>query len=289
MIIDSHAHYTRTKFDNGFRYLAYEAGEYTVKEGSREDILAELAESAVTAFIEPGVELESNEVLLEFCREHPDVYPAVGVHPTRIGLLKRKNRAKLLKCARDESVIAIGETGLDFHQERREQYRLRQFEWFLFQINLADSKNLPLILHIRKAHRAAIAVLRLNKKKLHGGVAHCFCGTAKEAQDLFDLGLNIGIGGALLQNNENTAALEEAVRMAPLDRIIVETDAPYVLPSFTDESLSKKSIRKIRNTSLILPEVIKRIAELKGLDAKTVEDAVYANTVKLFGLENETV
>lgn len=287
MIIDSHAHYTRAKFDNGFRYLAYEAGEHAVKEGNRKDILAELTESGVNALIEPGVELESNEKLLDFCREHKCFYPAVGVHPTRTCSLKRRDREKLIKYAGDESIVAIGETGLDFHQERREQHRLRQLEWFLFQINIADSRNLPLILHIRKAHRAAITVLRLNKKKLHGGVAHCFCGTAKEARDFFDLGLHIGIGGALLQKNENTAALEEAVRTAPLERILVETDAPYVLPLFSDESLSKKSMRKIRNTSLILPEVIKRIAELKGLDVKTVEDVVYANTVKLFGLKKE--
>lgn len=282
MIIDSHAHYTHFKFENSFRYLAREGGEFVVREGSLKTVLNDLAEAGFTAFIEPAIELSSNEKLLCFCREHPGFHPAVGVHPTRTAALKRKDRAALAGYAEDENVVAIGETGLDLHLPRAEQHRLRQIIWFRFQIELAHRKKLPLVLHIRRAHRAAVTVLRLHRKKLHGGVAHCFNGTARQAAELVGLGLHIAVGGALLRGN---AALEEAVRTIPLERLLVETDAPYEPPAFPAGELSKRSARNVRNTSLILPTVIERIAELKGMDAGAVEEAIFLNTRRLFGLE----
>lgn len=186
--------------------------------------------------------------------------------------------------AADEDVVAIGETGLDYHYERKEQHRFRQLMMFQFQINLAAKYSLPLILHIRLAYKDAIRILKWNRRKLNGGIAHCFCGAKEEALELIKLGFCIGIGGVLLQENETSDRLQEVVRTIPLKRILVETDAPYVLPELNDFTLGSKAKRKIRNTSLILPEVIKKIAELKEMDASLVEERIYNNTVEVFGL-----
>ena len=284
MIIDSHAHYSRRHFDEYFRYLALRGDEYAIGEGTRDVLLKEMAERGVEAFIEPAVELASNRKLLALADRYPGIcLPAVGVHPTRTGTLKRKDRAELRGYAADQRVIAIGETGLDYHLQRKEQHRLRQLYWFLYQIDLADELGLPLILHIRDAYPDVIRVLKLNRKKLHGGVAHCFSASAAEAKALTALGFHIGIGGMLLQENEKAAALAEAVRAVPIERILIETDAPFVLPETPSLCLTRKQKRNLRNTSLILPGVIRRIAALKGLEPAEAEQTLYENTLRLLG------
>ena len=285
MIIDSHAHYARRSFNDSFRFLSFDGDSFRIREGSRAVILDEMKKAGIAASVEPGVELESNAAVLELCRQYPDfLFPAVGVHPTRVPPLKWKDRKKLTGYSRNQQIVAIGETGLDFHLERKEQHRIKQMIWFQFQINLAHRMNLPLILHIREAHRTAVRMLRVNRKKLHGGVAHCFCGSPAEAAELTALGFAIGIGGTLLQQNNRSCALQETVRSTPMEKIIVETDAPFVLPFFEDGTTGKKAKRKIRNTSLILPGIIRKIAELKAADEAAVESAVFRNTAEIFGL-----
>ena len=285
MMIDSHAHYARKAFDQSFRFLSFENGDYRIHEGDRELILARMKESGIAASIEPGVELESNPEVLRLSGEYPGfIFPAVGVHPTRTAVLRWKDRKTMVSLSGDPRVIAIGETGLDYHLDRKDQHRIRQFFWFWFQIRLAHRLKLPLILHIRRAHRDAILILKANRRKLHGGVAHCFCGTLDEGLELTALGFSLGIGGALLQQDSQSEELQEAVRKIPLEKILVETDAPYVPPYYRDESISKKAKQKVRNTSLILPAVIRRISELKGMDESEVEAAVFRNTTELLGL-----
>ena len=119
-------------------------------------------------------------------------------------------------------------------------------------------------------------ILSLNKKKLHGGVAHCFADDAETAKKLIDLGFYISIGGAILHDeNDVSKQLCDAVAAIPISRIVIETDAPYVAPGFTVDTLSKKQKRKVRNTSPILPAVIEKIAEIKGIDRDTCENIIY--------------
>ena len=154
-------------------------------------------------------------------------------------------------------------------------------KWFIYQINLAHRLQLPLVLHIRKADRDGLAILRLFKKKLHGGVAHCFTGDSKVAKKYIDLGLSIGIGAKLLDDDDEGRALSDAVANVPLTSILVETDAPFVLP----KDIDKQGHKKLCNTSLILPSVIERIAMLRKESVEQVEETIYQNTVKLFGLD----
>lgn len=285
MIIDSHAHYSHIKFEQRFRYLSCEEGTYKICEGSSDDIFDKMTDAGIVGAIEPAIDLASNQRVLDLCEAHKGFsFPAVGVHPTRTPSLKWTDRKQLRKYASDQRVVAIGETGLDYHFERKEQYRLRQFFWFQYQIDLTAKHRLPLVLHIRLAYKDALRVLKWNRRKLHGGVAHCFCGTKEEAFALIELGFCLGISGVLLEKNETAEELREIVRAMPLERILVETDAPYVLPYLTGFSLSGSAKRKIRNTSLILPEVIKKIAELKEMDSALVEETICKNTIKVFGL-----
>ena len=140
-----------------------------------------------------------------------------------------------------------------------------------------------MILHVRDAHEDALRILKWHPARKLGGVVHCFYGSREVAQQYLKLGYHFGIGGSLLQQEERAGALWEAVKHIPLDKILVETDAPFILPYCKDVILPKL-LRRARNTSLILPAVIHKIAELKYLSAEEVEAAVAENTVRLFTL-----
>ncbi len=284
MIIDSHAHYTNRCYARPFRYLTRDGAGYALAEGDREQLLQALLAADIPYAIEPGVSLEACQDVLALCRQYPGrIFPAVGVHPTRSLSEKWSDRKKLDGYACMRGVIAIGETGLDYHYKREEQHRLKQHLWFLYQLNLAWKMKLPVILHVRDAHEDALQILRLHPAHKLGGVIHCFYGGPKLAQQYLDLGYHIGIGGSLLQQADRVKDLQEAVARIPLERILLETDAPYILP-YCKDALPPKLLRRTRNTSLILPAVIDKIAEIKGIPAEQVEKETTENTIRLFSL-----
>ena len=284
MIIDSHAHYNNNAYKKPFRYLSYDKAEYALKEGDREQLFQELVEANIPYSIEPGVSLQSCEEVLQLCSENPGrIFPAIGVHPTRSIFEKWSDRHKLATYANAPGVIAIGEIGLDYHYKREEQHRLKQHIWFIYQLNLAWKLKLPVILHVRDAHEDALRILRWHPARKLGGVIHCFYGSWDIAEQYLKLGYHIGIGGSVLQLEERAKDLWEAVPHIPLDRILVETDAPFILP-YCKDVIQPKLLRRARNTSLILPAVIKKIAELKGVSLNEVEQATTANVIRLFNL-----
>ena len=286
MIIDSHAHLTHYQFKQGFRFLCAGDTGYTVVDGTLSDVINSCKMQQVIGSIEPAISFESNALIRDF--QPPkgySFYRAVGVHPTRVHQTKLKNR-KLLEDYINSETVAIGETGLDYHYPRKEQHRVLQKLWFKYQIKLADKYKLPLILHIRQANEDAIKILTKYKGKLHGGVVHCFSGAPEIAEQYLSLGFALGIGGTLLQKNEASTRLRKSVKAAPLEQLIVETDAPFVLPEFPYEG-SKKSRRKVRNTSTILPLIVQEIAEIKGIDVETAERVIYSNTIGIFNLPIE--
>jgi len=287
VIIDSHAHYCHRRFENQFHYLTAENGAYASFEGTREQMFREFAARGILCSVEPGIDLASNGVILEAARVHPGrIFPAVGVHPTRAIGERWRDRRMLSGCALNPEVVAIGETGLDYHFPRRQQHRLKQKLWFFWQLRLAHKHGLPVILHIRDAHEDALRILRRCRKILHGGVVHCFTGNARQAAQYTALGLHLGIGGSLLQDKDYMRGLPDAVRQTPLDRLLVETDAPYVHPDCKPH-VTGKLLRKTRNSSLILPRVIDAIADLKGISPEAVETATTENAIRLFRLEGK--
>ena len=264
--------------------MTYGEDGYALREGDRDQLFRELLDADIPYSIEPGVSLESCEEVLELAAQYPGrIFPAVGIHPTRSIFEKWTDRKKLAEYANTPGVIAIGEIGLDYHYKREEQHRLKQHLWFLNQLDLAWKRKLPVILHVRDAHEDALRILRMHPARKKGGVIHCFYGDWKTAEQYLKLGYHIGIGGSVLQLEERAQDLWEAIPHIPLDRILLETDAPFILP-YCKDVIQPKLLRRARNTSLILPAVIRKIAELKGIPADEVEQATTENTIRLFHL-----
>ena len=229
MIIDSHAHYNNNAYKKPFRYLSYDKDGYSLKEGELPQLMQEMEEANIRYFIEPGVSLQSCEEVLQLCAEYSGrIFPAIGIHPTRSIFEKWSDRHKLVAYANTLGVIAIGEIGLDYHYKREEQHRLKQHLWFIYQLNLAWKMKLPVILHVRDAHEDALRILRWHPARKLGGVIHCFYGSKEIAEQYLKLGYHIGIGGSVLQLEERAKDLWEAIPHIPLDRILVETDAPFI-------------------------------------------------------------
>ena len=284
MIIDSHAHYNNNAYKKPFRYLSYDKDGYALKEGDKEQLFQEVLNADIPYTIEPGVSLESCKEVLELTSQYPGrIFPAIGIHPTRSIFEKCSDRHKLDAYAKTPGVIAIGEVGLDYHYKREEQHRLKQHIWFIYQLNLAWKLKLPVILHVRDAHKDALRILKWHPARKLGGVIHCFYGSKEIAEQYLKLGYHIGIGGSVLQQEERVKDLWEAIPHIPLDQILVETDAPFILP-YCKDVIQPKLLRRARNTSLILPAVIEKIAQLKGISADEVEKTTTKNAIELFQL-----
>ena len=287
MIIDSHAHYALPVFDGEFPYLDHTAEGYAIRRGNRETMLADMRAGGIVGFIEPAIRFdeEAVEKQMQTVARHEDcMWAAIGLHPTRCHRVDFSEREKLSEHAKKNRPVAIGETGLDYHHPRGEQHRRAQKRWFKFQIRLAHELNLPLILHIRDADKDALRILKRRRKLLRGGVVHCFKGNAGLAQSYISLGFAIGIGGKLLADGHEAKALEQTVREIPLSSILVETDAPYVLPDISDLKCGSHQRKKLCNSSLILPAVLRRIAELRSRSAEEVENEIFQNTLRTFHL-----
>lgn len=282
-MIDSHIHLSHHLYEQTFPYVSVNKGTFDIQYIDRDSLIEEMKNAGITCCIEPAIDVKSNELLLNLSQKYPEfILPAIGNHPTRCIVSSLGDFKKIRSYAEISSIVAIGETGLDYHYKRTEQHRLRQKIWFQWHINLANQLNLPLILHIRMADNDAIRILRKNKKRLHGGVCHCFGGgpeTAKIYTDEFALCL--GIGGTLLMGPEISGPLHDAVKQTPLEYLILETDGPYVKPMRPD-GFSKKAWGKARNTSLILPAVANRIAEIKDISTEDVLRITEENTKRIF-------
>lgn len=283
MFVDSHIHLSHEQYNGTFPCIDSEMGKDRIIDLSREELIKKMREQRVGFCIEPAIGLKSNTELLKLASAYPEfIYPAVGIHPTRVFSMKWKDRKTIEELSVNKKVIAVGETGLDYHYDRKDQHRWKQLLWFWWQIQLAYSKKLPLILHIRKADKDAVKVLRYNKRKILGGVCHCFNGSMEYAKIYTEeFGFMLGIGGSLLQNE--CSELEKVIREISLEFLILETDGPFV-KSAKPEKVSGNKWKKARNSSLIIPDVAKRISEIKGIDASEVERVTTENVKRLFNL-----
>ena len=284
MIIDSHAHYANNCYKKPFRYLTWDENGYALAEGELPQLIQQMEDADIRYFIEPAVHLAACEEVLELAKAYPGkIFPTVGVHPTRAIFENWSDRKKLDAYAQADGVVAIGECGLDYHYKREEQHRLKQYIWFLYQLDLARKKKLPVVLHVRDAHEDTIRILKRHPARKLGGVIHCYNGSKETAQQYVALGYHLGIGASILQQEERAKELWEAVSAVPLERILVETDAPFILP-YCKDTLPAKLLRRTRNSSMILPEVIRKIAQLKGCSYEEVQQATTQNMIRLFAL-----
>ena len=285
MIIDSHAHYAHRRFAGEFTYLDRTDQGFDLSRGTIAQLIEKMKDSGIAMSIEAGIgldEVADQLALAEVCG--PWVRLALGVHPKRCSQTPWENRGKLDVLLTQTPFVAIGETGLDYSVTPDETEISCQKQWFDYQLHLAHHRQLPLILHIRDAHADGLEMLRQRRHLLQGGVAHCFGGDYDTAKAYVDLGFSLGIGGRLLHTDAQAQLLADAVRRVPLSALLVETDAPYILPDIQHLPYSGKQRKKARNTSLILPAVIDRIATLRGEDRAMVEKTIFNNTLREFHL-----
>ena len=254
-IFDTHAHYDDEAFDS-----------------DREELLRELPLKGIGRVVNVGASLASCRRTLELMEAHEFVYGALGIHPGETAELTEESFAWLAgQCSR-EKCVAIGEIGLDYHWE--EPGREVQRYWFLRQLELAAEKALPVIIHSRDAARDTLELMKEGRAEKIGGVIHCYCYTKETAKSFLDMGFFFGIGGVVTFGNAKK--LKEAVEYIPMDRLVLETDCPYLAPVPN---------RGKRNSSLNLPYVIAEVARLKGTGEEEVRAAAWENACRLYRLD----
>jgi TatD DNase family protein len=253
-LIDSHAHYDDEQFDH-----------------DRDEIIRRAVESGVTHIINAGSNISSSRMSIELSKRHEAVFAAVGVHPHEASSCGEDTIETLKTLASAPKVAAIGEIGLDYHYDYSP--RETQREWFAKQLELALELNMPVIIHDREAHRDVLDAVKAFKSDGIRGVFHCFSGGVEMAREVLNLGFHIGIGGPLTFRNAKKPA--EVIRFAPMDRILIETDCPYLAP---------EPYRGKRNWSGYLPAVIEKIASIKDIDYNEVERLTAENAISLFNL-----
>jgi len=241
------------------------------------DLVAEAEHHGVGYFNNVGFSLASSKLAIEQAKEFPNVFAVIGVHPNEVANHKMDALTQLDELANDKKVVAIGEVGLDYFYSRNDKEL--QKEWFKAQIELAIKHNLPLMLHIRDAEDTydayddVLEILEFYKTQLHGVVVHCFSANQAYALKFLDFGAYIEIGGAVTFKNANM--LREAVKVIPVEKMLVETDAPYLTPD---------PYRGKMNAPKYLPFVVERIAEIKEVKFEEIIEKTTTNAFELFQL-----
>lgn len=252
-IFDSHAHYDDEQFET-----------------DRNELLVSFKEKGISGVVCCGVNTETSEFALRLSHKYDFVYSAVGFHPLNNDEYREGDLDKIKQLAQDKKCVAVGEIGLDYHYEK--ESREAQLVLLEKQIILANELDLPVIIHDRESHEDTMNILKKYKPK---GVVHCFSGSVEMAKEVVKLGMYIGIGGAVTFKNAVKPC--EVARFVPADKLLVETDAPYMTPV---------PFRGKRNDSSLIPYTAEKIAELRGITAQEILDLTDRNAKELFNLNN---
>lgn len=298
MIFDTHAHYDDDAFD-----------------GDREELLESLKGAGIGTVVNVGASISSVKTTLALAERYPFIYAAVGVHPSETAELNEKwigwlraaampkgaearpeeaaaapkgadakpkdaaadangSDARPEDAAAGPKVVAIGEIGLDYHWDEPE--REVQKYWFERQLDLAREASLPIVVHSRDAAKDTLDIIRDKHAGDMGGVIHCFSYGVEIAREYLDMGFYLGVGGVI--TFKNARKLREVVEYMPMDRILLETDCPYMAPV---------PFRGKRNSSLYLPYVVGAISEIKGIPAEEVIAVTEANARRMYRIRFE--
>lgn len=255
MIFDTHAHYDDKQFDQ-----------------DREELLASMKDNGIGTIMDVGSNMETSAWIVEAVKRYPMMYGAVGVHPSDTADLTDADMDTLKKYAAMDKILAIGEIGLDYYWDEPE--REIQKKWFEVQIELAREVKLPIIIHSRDAAKDTYDIMKALHTEEIGGVVHCFSYSKEMARQFLDIGFYIGIGGVVTFKNAKT--LKEVAAYAPLDRIVLETDCPY---------LSPEPNRGKRNSSLNLNYVAEALSQIKGIDKEELIAVTEENARKLYRMK----
>ncbi len=256
-LVDSHAH------------LNDEAYKEDLKE------VIERVNEELAACICSSSDISSSQEAIRLAKENPKIFANVGVHPENVEDFDEEKVSALLRC---DKVVAVGEIGLDYHYlkdlspEEIDAQKLRQKEVFIRQINLANKFNLPIVVHSRDAMGDTIEILKKNPPK-RASLLHCYSGSVESAKILMDMGFSFSFGG--VTTFKNAKSVQEVVKSLPLERILLETDCPYLAP---------EPFRGTRNEPKNVKYVADKIATLKGLSIEEVAEATTKNAKRLFSI-----
>lgn len=255
MIFETHAHYNDEAFDE-----------------DREQLLNNLQINDVKYVVNIGADIITSEKTIELTKQYDFMYGAVGVHPNEVGSLESADMVLLRQMASYPKIVAIGEIGLDYYWD--EPDKEIQKAWFIKQMELARELKLPTVIHSRDAAKDTVDIMKENYASEIGGVVHCFSYSKELAKEFLNMNYYIGIGGVV--TFKNAKKLKEAVEYIPLDRILLETDCPYLAP---------EPNRGKRNSSLNLTYVAKEIAELKGVTYEEVVETTMNNAKTMYKIK----
>ncbi len=255
MLFDSHAHY------NDERFLA-----------DRDEVLSCMQDNNVGLIMNACSAVSEINDIIEMVDKYPFMYGSVGVHPHEAGGMCDKDIDILKKYASHDKIKAIGEIGLDYYYDNSP--RDVQKKWFALQIELAKELDMPIIIHDRDAHQDTMDILRACDANECGGVFHCYSGSAEMAKEILDMGLYIAFGGSLTFKNAQKP--KESAKYVPLDRILLETDCPYLAP---------EPFRGKRNSSLFMYRVAEELAAIKGVTVEEVEKITFENAKRCFRID----
>jgi len=251
-IFDSHAHYDDHAFDN-----------------DREQLLNGLKDQGVDKVMNIAARLDEIPDMLALVHAHDFMWASTGVHPSETYELKKEDIAYIEETVADPKVKAVGEIGLDYHYDDTD--KACQRDWFVSQIELARRHSLPIVVHSRDAAADTFDILSQIHADDVGGVIHCFSYELEMAKRFLDKGFYIGVGGVL--TFKNARKLKEIVQYMPMDRLLIETDCPYLAPS---------PHRGERNDSSYLRYVVDEVERLKGVEADEVRRITNENACRMY-------
>ncbi len=254
MIFDTHAHYDDPVYDK-----------------DREELFRTMRSEGVGIITDIGADIESTKRAIELSESYDFIYAAAGVHPSEVYSLEEADMEFLRRATESPKVVAIGEIGLDYHYE--DTVREVQKKWFIRQLELAKETKLPVVIHSRDAAQDTLDIMKAEHAQESGGVIHCFSYGWDMAKIYLDMGFYLGIGGVV--TFKNAKKLKEVVQKAPMERLVLETDAPYLAP---------EPYRGKRNASHYLKYVAEEIAALRNMTPEEVILVTEENGKRMYGI-----
>lgn len=252
MIFETHAHYDDEQFDE-----------------DREELLGSLPANGIELIVNIGASIETSKKTLELTKKYSHVYGAIGVHPNEVAELNEDKFEILKKMTLEPKIVAVGEIGLDYYWKEPEVSI--QKDWFDRQMALAKELKLPMVIHSRDAAKDTIDMMAAAGAKDIGGVIHCYSYSLETAKIFLNMGFYLGIGGVVTFNNAKK--LKEVVEYAPIDRLLLETDCPYLAPV---------PFRGKRNSSLYIPYIVEEIGRIKKMDNQEIIEITNQNAKKMY-------
>ncbi len=250
MLFDTHAHLNDERFNE-----------------DRHELICSLGKNGVSDYCEIGYDIDSSKAALELAQKYDFVYAAAGVHPHDTQHLTEDDMTKLKELLAHPKAVALGEIGLDYYYDNSE--RDKQRFWFDRQLKLASELDKPVVIHTRDAMGDTIDILKANPQ--NSGIIHCYSGSKESAKILLDMGYYISFAGPLTFKNASTAL--EVAAYVPEDRMLIETDSPYLAPV---------PYRGKRNCPVYVAEVAKKLAEIRGTSFEHIAKVTFENAKRVY-------